>query len=203
VVVFFKKLIERNYLMGRKSKISNELKIKLVKKMLEENESIRNITKEYGISKSALTTWKKKYIELGEKSISTSEKNRHYSKEIREKAVLEYLNGQSSLFEVCKNYNISSVSVLNYWIRDYRKNRDLDGNIIRHKKHIRIDLEKKVSIVEYCIANYHNYNETIKKFGISYQQIYSWVKKYEKDGIKALVDNRRKSGKKDNKKNNK
>ena len=122
--------------MGRKSKISNELKIKLVKKMLEENESIRNITKEYGISKSALTTWKKKYIELGEKSISTSEKNRHYSKEIREKAVLEYLNGQSSLFEVCKNYNISSVSVLNYWIRDYRKNRDLDGNIIRHKKHI-------------------------------------------------------------------
>ena len=188
--------------MGRKSKISNELKIKLVKKMLEENESIRNITKEYGISKSALTTWKKKYIELGEKSISTSEKNRHYSKEIREKAVLEYLNGQSSLFEVCKNYNISSVSVLNYWIRDYRKNRDLDGNIIRHKKHIRIDLEKKVSIVEYCIANYHNYNETIKKFGISYQQIYSWVKKYEKDGIKALVDNRGKSGKKGNKKNN-
>lgn len=189
--------------MGRKSKISNELKIKLVKKILEENESIRNITKEYGISKSALTTWKKKYIELGEKSISTSEKNRHYSKEIREKAVLEYLNGQSSLFEVCKNYNISSVSVLNYWIRDYRKNRDLDGNIIRHKKHIRIDLEKKVSIVEYCIANYHNYNETIKKFGISYQQIYSWVKKYEKDGIKALVDNRGKSGKKGNKKNNK
>ena len=189
--------------MGRKSKISNELKIKLVKKRLEENESIRNITKKYGISKSALTTWKKKYIELGEKSISTSEKNRHYSKEIREKAVLEYLNGQSSLFEVCKNYNISSVSVLNYWIRDYRKNRDLDGNIIRHKKHIRIDLEKKVSIVEYCIANYHNYNETIKKFGISYQQIYSWVKKYEKDGIKALVDNRGKSGKKDNKKNNK
>ncbi len=182
--------------MGRKSKISNELKIELVKKVLEKNESVRNVANEYGISKSALTAWKKKYIELGEKSISTPEKNRHYSKELREKAVLEYLNGQSSLFDVCKNYNISSVSVLNYWIRDYRKNRDLDGNIVHRKKHIRIDLEKKVNIVEYCIANYHNYNETVKKFGISYQQIYAWVKKYEKDGIEALIDNRgKKSGK--------
>lgn len=176
--------------MGRKSKISNELKIELIKKVLEENESIRSIAKEYGISKSALTTWKKKYIELGEESITTSGKNKHYSKEVREKAVLEYLNGQSSLFDICKHYKISSVSVLNYWIRDYRKNRDLDGNIIRRKKHVRIDLERKVSIVEYCIANYYNYNETIKKFGISYQQIYSWVKKYKQGGIEALIDNR-------------
>ena len=38
--------------------------------------------------------------------------------------------------------------------------------------------------------NDYDYNLAIKKYGISYQQIYSWVKKFEKGGIDALVDNR-------------
>jgi transposase len=33
----------------------------------------------------------------------------------------------------------------------------------------------------------------MEKYGVSYQQIYSWVSKYEKNGVEGLVDRRGKS----------
>ena len=176
--------------MGRKSKVSNELKIKLVKMILEGKRTIQELSKEYNVAKSSLMTWKKKYIEIGEESIKVEDKNRHYSREIKEKAVKSYLNNEGSLFEICKKYDIASVSVLNYWIRDYRKSIDEHGKVSALKKHVRKTIEAKVEAVEFCQNNNYDYNLTIRKFGISYQQIYSWVKKYENGGVDALTDNR-------------
>nr|WP_314114266.1 helix-turn-helix domain-containing protein [uncultured Leptotrichia sp.] len=176
--------------MGRKSKISNELKVELVKKILEGKGTIQGLAKEYGIAKSSLMTWKKKYLEIGEESIMVGDKNRHYSREIKEKAVQSYLNNEGSLFEICKKYQIASVSVLNYWIRDYRRSVDVNGNFSLLKKHVRKSIDAKVEAVHFCQKNDYDYNLAIKKYGISYQQIYSWVKKFEKGGIDALVDNR-------------
>ena len=135
-------------------------------------------------------TWKKKYVEIGEESIMVGDKNRRYSREIKEKAIKSYLNNEGSLFDICKKYDIASVSVLNYWIRDYRRSMDANGNYTVVKKHIRKSIDAKVEAVVFCQNNNYDYNLTIKKFGVSYQQIYSWVKKYEKGGVDALVDNR-------------
>ena len=176
--------------MGRKSKISNELKIELVKKILEGKGTVQGLAKEHGIAKSSLMTWKKKYLEIGEESIMVEDKNRHYPREVKEKAVQSYLNNEGSLFEICKKYDIASVSVLNYWIRDYRRSIDVNGNFSLLKKHVRKSIDAKVEAVRFCQKNDYDYNLAIKKYGISYQQIYSWVKKFEKGGIDALVDNR-------------
>ena len=176
--------------MGRKSKISNELKIELVKRVLSGEASIKSLAKEYNIAKSSLMTWKKKYVEIGEESIMVGDKNRRYSREIKEKAIKSYLNNEGSLFDICKKYDIASVSGLNYWIRDYRRSMDANGNYTVVKKHIRKSIDAKVEAVVFCQNNNYDYNLTIKKFGVSYQQIYSWVKKYEKGGVDALVDNR-------------
>ncbi|MFC2542082.1 MAG: transposase [Leptotrichia hofstadii] len=176
--------------MGRKSKVSNELKIELVKKVLVGKATIQGLAKEYGIAKSSIMTWKKKYLELGEESIVVGDKNRHYTRELREKAIKSYLNNEGSLFDICKKYDIASVSVLNYWIRDYRRSVDANGNYTVIKKHVRKTIEAKVEAVTFCLNNNYDYNQTIRKFGVSYQQIYSWVKKYEKGGVDALVDNR-------------
>ena len=140
--------------MGRKSKVSNELKIELVKMILEGKGTIQELSKEYNVAKSSLMTWKKKYIEIGEESIKVEDKNRHY------------------------------------WIRDYRKSIDEHGKVSALKKHVRKTIEAKVEAVEFCQNNNYDYNLTIRKFGISYQQIYSWVKKYENGGVDALTDNR-------------
>ena len=45
-------------------------------------------------------------------------------------------------------------------------------------------------IVAFCIEHGKNYPLTIKTYGVSYQQIYAWVRKYEEKGVAGLVDGR-------------
>mgnify|MGYP001198469577 FL=1 len=51
-------------------------------------------------------------------------------------------------------------------------------------------LDERIEIVSHCIANGKDYGLTMEKFGVSYQQIYSWVRKYEEHGVDGLVDRR-------------
>lgn len=51
-------------------------------------------------------------------------------------------------------------------------------------------LDERIEIVSHCIANGKDYGLTMEKFGVSYQQIYSWVRKYEQQGVDGLVDRR-------------
>lgn len=51
-------------------------------------------------------------------------------------------------------------------------------------------LEERIEIVSYCIANNKDYGKTIERYDVSYQQIYGWVRKYEKDGANGLADRR-------------
>lgn len=50
--------------------------------------------------------------------------------------------------------------------------------------------EERISIVEDCIANGRDYAETAVKFGVSYQQVYTWVRKYDRNGLDGLRDGR-------------
>lgn len=50
--------------------------------------------------------------------------------------------------------------------------------------------EERIEIVSFCLANDKDYGKTIDEFGVSYQQIYSWVRKYEKKGVDGLSDRR-------------
>ncbi|WP_051004039.1 helix-turn-helix domain-containing protein [Exiguobacterium antarcticum] len=50
--------------------------------------------------------------------------------------------------------------------------------------------EERVQAVMDCIQNGKDYQHTMKTHRVSYQQIYSWVRKFEKDGIDALLDRR-------------
>lgn len=49
--------------------------------------------------------------------------------------------------------------------------------------------EERVEIVNYTIAHGKDYQAAIEKFGVSYQQVYSWVRKFEKMVLKVyLID---------------
>ena len=50
--------------------------------------------------------------------------------------------------------------------------------------------EERVEIVSYCIANGNDYTAAVEKYGVSYQQVYSWVRKYTEKGAEGLVDKR-------------
>ena len=53
--------------------------------------------------------------------------------------------------------------------------------------------EERSQIVAFCIAHGKDYALTVETYQVSYQQIYSWVRKYETNGVDGLVDRRGKS----------
>ncbi|WP_100067724.1 helix-turn-helix domain-containing protein [Clostridium butyricum] len=50
--------------------------------------------------------------------------------------------------------------------------------------------KERIEIIKYCIENENNYAETAEKYRVSYQQVYSWIRKYQTQGIEALQDGR-------------
>ena len=50
--------------------------------------------------------------------------------------------------------------------------------------------EERVEIVSYCIEQGNDYAAAVEKYGVSYQQIYSWVRKYKENGAEGLLDKR-------------
>lgn len=53
--------------------------------------------------------------------------------------------------------------------------------------------EERAEIVAFCIEHGKDYGLTVETYKVSYQQIYSWVKKYEEKGAKDLTDRRGKT----------
>ena len=50
--------------------------------------------------------------------------------------------------------------------------------------------EERIRIVEECLKNGANYEATAKKHGVSYNQVYQWVRKYNERGVDGLIDRR-------------
>lgn len=53
--------------------------------------------------------------------------------------------------------------------------------------------EERSQIVAFCIEHGKDYALTVETYQVSYQQIYSWVRKYESSGVDGLVDRRGKT----------
>lgn len=50
--------------------------------------------------------------------------------------------------------------------------------------------EERIAIVKECLENGSNYGETAIKYNVSYQQVYTWVKKFKELGKAGLEDRR-------------
>ena len=51
-------------------------------------------------------------------------------------------------------------------------------------------VEERKEIVDYCINHNRDYKNTAAKHNVSYNQVYSWVKKYDANGEAGLTDKR-------------
>ena len=54
-------------------------------------------------------------------------------------------------------------------------------------------LEERVEIVAFCIEHGKDYGLAAETYNVSYQQVYSWVHKYEEKGVEGLADRRGKA----------
>lgn len=88
---------------------------------------------------------------------------------------------------------------LRNWIKKYNDHEELKASVTGGKpvmtKGRKTTYEERIAIVRYCIENQNNYTETAKKFQVSYQQIYTWMKTYQESGIDELLKKARRNRK--------
>lgn len=179
--------------MPQKGKLSPEEKVNIVERYLSGKTGPSKIVNEYGISESTLRDWVRLYKTRGPEGLVPVSKTRKYSPELKEKVVQEYLQNGSSVRSLCEKHNLSDPHLVRIWMKKYNnheafKSQYEGGNYMVKGRNTTLDERKE--IVTYCIARSKNYVECIAKFGVSYQQIYTWVKKYEQSGFEGLEDRR-------------
>ncbi len=127
-----------------------------------------------------------------------SKKRNKYSAELKLRAVQDYLAGKGSLRKICKKYGIPDHKMLRQWIscyngqKGFRKRSGARGEIYMTKGR-KTTQEERAQIVAFCIEHGKDYALTVETHQVSYQQIYSWVRKYEASGVDGLVDRRGKA----------
>lgn len=168
--------------------------IKAVERYKRGEASQKSEAKKQGVSQRTFQDWIRKYETFGAEGFLRT-RNREYSTELKESAVNAYLNGEGSQGTICKKYRISSRTQLQNWIKLYNSHGELRpslgrGSEINMTKGRNTTYEERVEIVSYCIANGNDYAAVVEKYGVSYQQIYSWVRKYNEKGAEGLVDKR-------------
>ena len=125
-------------------------------------------------------------------------KRKKYSPEVKVQVVEEYKAGKGSLRSICKKYGIKDHKTLREWILCYngqkifRKRSSARGEIYMTKGR-KTTQEERAQIVAFCIEHGKDYALTMETYQVSYQQIYSWVRKYEASGVNGLVDRRGKT----------
>jgi Transposase and inactivated derivatives len=122
-------------------------------------------------------------------------RNKKYSKEVKLQAVQDYLAGQGSQREICRRYEIPAKRTLECWIMWYNGHKGMkesggSGTEIYMTKGRKTTQQERAEIVAFCIEHGKDYPLTIQTYGVSYQQIYSWVRKYEDKGVDGLADGR-------------
>ena len=161
--------------MSRKGKIEIEEKIKIVCECLEGELSQTQAAKIVGVHHETIREWIARYQAEGSLGLSNIEQhNRVYSKELKLRAVEAYLSGEGSILEICKKYQIRSKRQLRDWIKVYNSGKDFN----KHKMSggSRMKKTRKTTQEE--------------RYQVSYQQVYTWVKKFSELGEAGLEDRR-------------
>ena len=179
--------------MSRKNKLNAEEKVRIAEECIEGRISQAEAARRVGVDESSIRGWIAKYKSEGSYGLWQTEKNRVYSEGLKLQAVTEYLAGSGSLREICKKYKIRSKSQLMDWIKVYNSGRDFKHKMSggsRMKSTRKTTQEERVQIAKECIENGDNYGEIAIKYQVSYQNVYSWVKKYRELGEAGLEDRR-------------
>lgn len=182
--------------MGRKNKYTVEEKVQAI---LDYKNGIRGkaqICNDLGLSKSGevFYRWLRKYDKYGESAFYPKERNKSYSKELKEKIIQDYLDGRGSLIDLSIKYDILSAETLRQWVMRYNSHEELKdynpkGDIYMTKSR-KTTLEERIEIVQFCLDHEKEYKLAAEAFDVSYAQVYQWVKKYLELGEEGLTDKR-------------
>lgn len=104
--------------MGR-VKATKEEKINAVEKFFSGQYTMRALASEYDVHPSSIERWINLYKTFGPGGISSDSNYKAYPVKMKKEAVRYYMNSNESLLNVCKQYKIRSISMLQQWIKQY------------------------------------------------------------------------------------
>ena len=167
-----------------KSPHTPEFRAKVSQEYLDGIGSYRFLAERYHIGKKTLQEWVAKFRIYGIDAFITQAGNTSYSSDFKMMCVEAVLSGEGSVDDIVAKYNVSSREVLRNWIKLYNTNKELKDYDPKREVDMadarrKTTLEERKEIVEYCIAHNRDYKGASSKYGVSYSQIYSWVKKNE------------------------
>lgn len=178
-----------------KSPHTPEFRAKVSQEYLDEGGSYNYLANKYNIGSTTLKEWVSRYRMYGTTAFNTSVGNASYSADFKTKCVKAVLMGEGSVDDIVVKYNISSRCLLRNWISRYNANRELKDYDPKREVYMagarrKTTFEERKEIVNYCINHNTDYKNTAAKYDVSYNQVYSWVKKYNANGEKGLSDRR-------------
>lgn len=181
--------------MSKRSFYSPEEKYQIISEVMDGRRSVNSIAKKHSLSWEAINDWIRKYNDGGLEELKESKTWKRYDNTLKQEAVLAVINKKMSIFKATMFFQISSTSVLRGWISRYTSGETLKstskGSVPKTMtKGRKTTYQERIEIAQYTIANELNYAQAIEKYDVSYQQVYSWVKKYQQHGEEALKDNR-------------
>lgn len=105
--------------MGRKPKVSPEIKIEYVEKIIAGKVTIRDTAWKLGLHPKSIKEWLAKYRADGSSGRLKKHANKKYCQELKIAAVHDYLDGKGSQLEPCSQY----------WHHQHTRSKNLDRGI--------------------------------------------------------------------------
>lgn len=178
--------------MPPKVKLSYEERLQLINDYLEGRIGYREAIKRYSKFQCILQQYNYNGVEGLKLTVG---KNKSYPANIKLDAVTDYLTGKGSMRFICAKYKISSISMLERWIKVYNEhgdfnNRKHSGGGSYMKKARKTTYEERILIAKECIESGNNYGAMALKYNVSYQQVRTWAKRYSELGEAGLEDRR-------------
>lgn len=178
--------------MSKGKKVSVEEKIRITELCLKGRMSVSEAAQIVGVDWKSVSDWISRYCTEGPSALAPSLEWRRYSPELKLSAVREYLSGGGSLQAICEKYQIRSSHQLRDWIKVYNSGKDFKKRSggSRMTKARKTTQEERIQIVKECLKSGKDYGGIAQKYAVSYQQVYTWVKKFEEKGETGLEDRR-------------
>ena len=165
-------------------------KLKLLKGYQDSEASLKVYADTHAVYDQTLKRWIKQFLLYDLAGIRQRKSNHRYSFKTKINAVKDYQAGLSRA-QVLEKYDIRSFSQLNQWTIQYNKDELKPSRKRVRNMGRKVDFEEKKQIVQWVLDHGRNYQAAAKKFDVSYQRVYAWVRKYLQAGDwDALIDNR-------------
>lgn len=182
--------------MRSNKKYSTENKMNILN-LIDGKHSLTSVARDLQMDHKIIRQWKRLYDSEGIEGLRQRRKKHQYSQDFKEKIVQEHIRENTSFSKLATKYGLRSEGMVANWFRDYTIGKKTYPNRNQRNRKMKDGRKttqiERIEIAQWTIANDYDYHGAAGRFNVSYQQVYSWVKKLNDSGMDALSDRRGKA----------